>query len=168
MPNMKIANLQVVLVEPNIPQNTGTIARLLAANCLKLHLIKPLGFSLSDKYLKRAGLDYWEYVKINVHESFDDFLLSEEISETDVNSGRLKIFTTKGENNIFSCNYSDNDILIFGNETSGLSDLYHEKFKNFRYLIPMIEPGIRSLNLSNAVSIVTYEALRQLNFQTNV
>ena len=149
--------LNIVLVEPVIPQNTGNIARLSAANEANLHLIKPLGFELSDRYLKRAGLDYWSEVKLTVHENWDSFL-----SDTNCSSSNLWIISTKATKSYCSANFSDGDFLVFGNEIKGLDPIFHEKYSDRRLLIPMKNENIRSLNLANSVAIVLYEAVRQL------
>ena len=145
----------IVLVEPEIPQNTGNIVRTCAATGCVLHLVRPLGFELSDKYLKRAGLDYWGLADVRVH---DD--LSSALGEI---PGRLHFFTTKARGTYSDAGYSAGDGLIFGKETKGLDEellLLHEK-ECVR--IPMIG-GARSLNLSNAVAVAVYEGLRQNSF----
>lgn len=151
-------SLNIVLFQPEIPQNTGNIARTCAATGSKLHLIKPLGFSVSDKYLKRAGLDYWDLVDITYYENFEEFLDS--IGEKEV-----FISTTKESRFYSDVKYTKDCYIMFGKETKGLPEYVHEKFKNTRIKIPMINnPHARSLNLANSVNIVMYEALRQLNF----
>ncbi|MDF2677531.1 MAG: trmL [Bacillota bacterium] len=151
-------SLNIVLFEPEIPQNTGNIARTCAATGANLHLIKPLGFSVEDKYLKRAGLDYWNLVNINYYENFEHFL--QEIGDAEV-----FIATTKESRIYTEVNYSNDCYIMFGKETKGLPDYVHEKYKNTRIKIPMVNnPHARSLNLANSVNIVMYEALRQLNF----
>ncbi len=151
--------LNIVLVEPEIPQNTGNIARTCAAIGAKLHLVKPLGFEISDKYVKRAGLDYWDKLDIEEHESLNDFL-------NKYNPQNNMFFvTTKGQHCYSEIEYSnlDNVFLLFGKETKGLpEDLLQSNLeKSIR--IPMRET-LRSLNLSNSVAIVAYEVLRQQNF----
>lgn len=150
--------IHIVLFEPEIPQNTGNVARTCAITGSKLHLIEPLGFSLSDKYLKRAGLDYWELLQKEVHESFDDFLKK-------YGNESLFFLTTKTHNNYAKINYPKECFLVFGKETGGLPQIIHEKYPDQRFKIPMIDnPNARSLNLSNSVNIVLYEALRQNDF----
>jgi tRNA (cytidine/uridine-2'-O-)-methyltransferase len=149
-------SINIVLFEPLIPQNTGNIARLTAANFLTLHLIEPLGFDLSDRYMKRAGLDYWEEVSLKVHSSWDAFL-----SCDDAKNGRILLLTTKGAKSIYETKFKENDVLVFGNESHGFPEFMHEKYTEDRILIPMKNKNIRSLNLSNAVSIACFEALRQ-------
>ena len=151
--------IEIVLYNPLIPQNTGSIARLTAANKLKLNLIEPLGFELSDKYLKRAGLDYWQYVNYEVFPSWENF---SKIKLTEDSS--VCLFSKKAERNIFEAKYTANDYLVFGSETSGLPNELHQRFSNKCYRIPMEESNVRSLNLATSVGIVTYEALRQLKF----
>ena len=148
--------LNVVLVEPEIPQNCGNIARTCAATGARLHLVRPLGFDISEKAVKRAGLDYWHLVEVLDYESLDDFF-----AENDVK--RMWCLSTKAPRSYTEADFHDGDYLFFGKETKGLPEelLYQNLQQCFR--IPMIEDA-RSLNLSNAVAIVTYEALRQLDF----
>lgn len=150
--NSKMFN--IVLVEPEIPPNTGNIARLCAAFGLILHLIKPLGFSIDDKTLKRAGLDYWPHVDLVIHDSFDDFF-------TCYPKGNFYYLTTKSKLSYTSISYQKGDFLIFGRETKGLPVKLLEKNWNRSLVIPMTGP-VRSLNLSSAVAIVAGEALRQI------
>jgi tRNA (cytidine/uridine-2'-O-)-methyltransferase len=146
--------MQIVLVEPEIPQNTGSIARLCAATNTTLHLVAPLGFKIEDKRLKRAGLDYWKYVDVRLHRSWNDFV-EQHASE------RLLFFSKKAVSSYTRADYGDRDFLVFGPETRGLSEELLEAHPDRAYRIPMMSSGVRSLNLSNAVSIVLYEALRQ-------
>ena len=148
--------MHIVLVNPEIPQNTGNIARTCAATGAKLHLIKPLGFELSDKYLKRAGLDYWHMMTLEIHESWEDF--TQKYPEA-----RLHFATTKAPHDYCGVQYRDEDFLVFGRETKGLDEnlLAHNYEKCVR--IP-IKADARSLNLSNSVAIMLYEALRQQDF----
>jgi tRNA (cytidine/uridine-2'-O-)-methyltransferase len=147
--------MHVVLFEPEIPPNTGSVARLCAATLTPLHLIEPLGFKIDDKHLKRAGLDYWEFVELHVHKSWDDFL-------TTAAPKNLLFFSKRAAKSYTSTRYHENDFLVFGPETRGLPPLLLETNQNRFFRIPMMGIGVRSLNLSNAVSIVLYEALRQL------
>jgi tRNA (cytidine/uridine-2'-O-)-methyltransferase len=147
--------MHVVLFEPEIPPNTGSVARLCAATLTPLHLIEPLGFKIDDKHLKRAGLDYWEFVDLLVHKSWDDFL-------SDAKPSRLLYFSKKAQRSYTSFGYDDNDYLVFGPETRGLPEQMRAANPDHSLRIPMLGSGVRSLNLSNAVSIVLYEALRQL------
>jgi tRNA (cytidine/uridine-2'-O-)-methyltransferase len=148
--------LHIVLVEPEIPQNTGNIARTCAVTGAVLHLVKPLGFSVEDRYLKRAGLDYWHMLEIYYHDSIDDFFRS-------YPNGDFFFCTTKGNCAYTEARYTENSVIFFGKETAGLPDSLLKKYKERLIRIPMKE-GARSLNLSNSVAIVLYEALRQLDF----
>jgi tRNA (cytidine/uridine-2'-O-)-methyltransferase len=147
--------MQVVLFEPEIPPNTGSVARLCAATLTPLHLVEPLGFKIDDKHLKRAGLDYWEFVELQVHKSWDDFLRT-------AAPQKLRFFSKRGTKSYTSVRYSDDDFLVFGPETRGLPQRILDDVPESALRIPMMGAGVRSLNLSNAVSIVLYEALRQL------
>jgi len=149
----------IVLYNPQIPQNTGNISRSCALTGSVLHLIKPLGFSIDDKYLKRAGLDYWDKMDLFIYEDFFDFLLKRDPK-------KIFVFTTKTDKIYTKVNFEPNDYLLFGSETSGLPSEIHEMYSSFRYTIPMRKGDqLRSLNLSNSVNIVLYEALRQNNFR---
>jgi tRNA (cytidine/uridine-2'-O-)-methyltransferase len=150
--------LNVVLVEPLIPQNTGSTARLCAATYTLLHLIEPLGFELSDKYLKRAGLDYWPEVKLRTYPNWNSFIL-----ENSIPRERLWFLTKHAERSYTEAVFNEGDYLVFGNETRGLPPALHEDYNDRRYKIPMDNPNVRSINLSNAVSVVLYEARRQIN-----
>lgn len=150
--------INIVLVEPEIPQNTGNIARTCASTGSTLHLVKPLGFSISDKYLKRAGLDYWNLLDIKYYESLDDFF--EKHPE-----GNFFYATTKGSNLYTEMDFTENCYLLFGKETAGLPEDLLSANKSTGMRIPMMQDeNARSLNLSNAVSIIVYEALRQNGF----
>ena len=147
--------MHVVLVEPEIPANAGNVARLCVATGSTLHLVRPLGFFLSDPKLKRAGLDYWEHLDLVVHDCFDDFL------ET-VHPQRLFFVETGGQHLYSDVSYTWDDYLVFGSETKGLAlDLLAEFADQ---IITLPQRDVRSLNLSNTVSIVVYEAWRQLGF----
>ena len=153
--------LNIVLVEPEIPQNTGNIARTCAAIGAKLHLVYPLGFSISEKQVKRAGLDYWDKLDIEEHNTFNDFL--EKYKPEDKN---MFFVTTKGKKVYSEVNYSNFDkvFLLFGKETKGLPEDILKKYINKTIRIPMRET-LRSLNLSNSVAIVAYDVFRQTNFE---
>ena len=148
--------LHIVLVEPEIPQNTGNIARTCAATGSELHLVKPLGYSLDDRYLKRAGLDYWPLVKVHVHENFADVLAS-------YPSAPFYYASTKAPRSYAEIDYEEDVFLVFGRESRGLPENLLERVYDRCIRIPMV-PGARSLNLSNSVAIVAYEALRQRGF----
>jgi tRNA (cytidine/uridine-2'-O-)-methyltransferase len=147
--------MHVVLFEPEIPPNTGSVARLCAATLTPLHLIEPLGFKIDDKHLKRAGLDYWEFVDLHVHKSWNHFI------ETAAPK-HLWFFSKRATKSYTASRYDHDDFLIFGPETRGLPQEILKANSDRALRIPMMGTGVRSLNLSNAVSIVLYEALRQL------
>ncbi|MBR2449562.1 MAG: tRNA (uridine(34)/cytosine(34)/5-carboxymethylaminomethyluridine(34)-2'-O)-methyltransferase TrmL [Clostridia bacterium] len=152
----------VVLVEPEIPQNAGNIARTCAVTGSKLHLVRPLGFEVSDKYLKRAGLDYWNLVEIFYYDSI------EEVMDKFYNGNNFHFFSTKSKVIHSEANFKDGDFLVFGKETKGLPEPLLEKHYDECVRIPMMGET-RSLNLSNSVCVGVYEALRQLgypNFKT--
>lgn len=150
-----MASLNLVLVEPQIPQNTGNIARTCAATGARLHLIEPLGFSVEDSRLKRAGLDYWHYLDISYYRSLEEFFTA--------TNGPWYYFSTKGRNTHSSVSYEDGAYLLFGREDRGLpEELLHENPERC-LRIPM-QSGLRSLNLSNSVAIAAYEALRQWDY----
>ena len=149
-------NVHIVLMNPEIPQNTGNIARTCAATGCTLHLIKPLGFSLEDKYLKRAGLDYWNMMEYHVYECFDDLLKR-------YPHARMHLLSTKAPRCYTDAVYDADDFLVFGCETRGLPESLLQKAYDRCVRIPMAA-GARSLNLSNSVAIVAYEALRQMGF----
>ena len=149
--------MHIVLYQPEIPQNTGNIARTCAATGAMLHLIKPLGFSLEDKYLKRAGLDYWHMMRYQVHENFEELLES-------YPEARMHFLSTKAPRGYTEVEYGRDDFLVFGCETRGLPESLLSRVYDRCVRIPMVE-GARSLNLSNSVAIVLYEALRQQRFE---
>ena len=149
-------SLQIVLFQPEIPQNTGNIARTCAATGCDLHLIRPLGFAVTDKHLKRAGLDYWDDVNVIFHDSWNDFLASGSAT-------RIWLATTKGSVLPDEAVFEPGDALVFGRETAGLPQDIMDSYPNHRVRLPM-RSGTRSLNLSNAVAVLTYEALRQLKW----
>jgi tRNA (cytidine/uridine-2'-O-)-methyltransferase len=151
------APLHVVLVEPEIPPNTGNVARLCAATGCALHLVEPLGFRIDDRELKRAGLDYWEALDVVVHPSLAAFL------ETFAPQ-RLWLLSTRGARSYARAPYARGDALVFGKETAGLPQALLEAHPERALRIPMRAGAVRSLNLSNAVGIVTYAALERLNF----
>jgi tRNA (cytidine/uridine-2'-O-)-methyltransferase len=149
----------IVLVEPEIPPNTGNVIRLAANTGARLHLVRPLGFDLSDKQLRRAGLDYHEYARLAVHDSFDALVLSERPA-----AARMFALTTRAERRYTDVRFLADDWLVFGAETRGLSEALRERFPASQQLrLPMCA-GNRSLNLSNAVAVVVFEAWRQLDF----
>ena len=154
--------LHIVLVEPEIPQNTGNIARTCAITGAKLHLVHPLGFKIDDKSIKRAGLDYWDKLEIEEHHSLDEFL-----DKYKPEGNNMFFATTKGKTKYTDINYSKMDevFVLYGKETKGLPERLLKKYLNTKTIrIPML-PTLRSLNLSNSVAIITYEILRQHNFE---
>jgi len=149
-------SLNIVLVEPEIPPNTGSIARLCGATNTVLHLVHPLGFSTDDKHLKRAGLDYWKHVHIKYWDSFDTFLEAQK----EIN---LYFFTTKTKTSYTQAKFQKGAYLIFGKETKGLPKETLSLYQDRCYTLPMPNPNIRSLNLAMTAGIVLYEALRQVS-----
>lgn len=149
--------INIVLHEPEIPHNTGAIARTCVLTNSKLHLIKPFGFDLDDKHLKRAGLDYWKYLDLTIYENLDEFFEKNK----DIN---FYLATTK-TNNIYSdVKFKDDDFIFFGKETAGLPEDLIKKYSERAIRIPMIKDLKRSLNLANSCTVILYEALRQLDF----
>ncbi len=148
----------IVFIEPEIPGNTGNIARTCAGTDTKLHLVKPLGFNIDEKAVKRAGLDYWDYLDLEIHDSLEEFL--------DRYRKRRKFFvTTKGGTIYSDINYEDNDMFVFGKETKGLPKKLLDDNRKMTIRIPMSEDTrLRSLNLSNCGNIILFEALRQIGF----
>ena len=153
MANSPEPDFHVVLVAPEIPPNTGTTARLCAATGARLHLVGPLGFSLEDRYLKRAGLDYWPHVDLEVHPDWQGF--RDRHPDAD-----LKLFSARATRSYTTASYTPGDFLVFGGETRGLPAAILAKHP--AYTIPMRGTGVRSLNLANCAAIVLYEGLRQL------
>ncbi|NLC72687.1 MAG: tRNA (uridine(34)/cytosine(34)/5-carboxymethylaminomethyluridine(34)-2'-O)-methyltransferase TrmL [Ruminococcaceae bacterium] len=149
--------VDIVLFEPEIPNNTGAIARTCACTHAALHLIKPLGFDISDKSLKRAGLDYWHLLKIKIYNNIEEYF---EANGDD----NLWLATTKAPMSYYDCDFSSDTVFMFGKETAGLPKWLLEKYRERCIRIPMITDA-RSLNLSNAAAVLAYEALRQQNFK---
>lgn len=150
-----MAIINIVMVEPEIPQNTGNVARTCAATGARLHLVGPMGFKIDDKKLKRAGLDYWQYLDITYYENIDEFF--------EKNKGEFYYYTTKALHNHSDIEYPDNCYLLFGKETKGLPEELLLQNRDRCVRIPMIEDA-RSLNLSNSVAIGVYEVLRQWDY----
>jgi tRNA (cytidine/uridine-2'-O-)-methyltransferase len=155
----RAARLNVVLVEPKIPPNTGNVARLCAVTASRLHLVAPLGFRVDDKDLRRAGLDYWDKVHAATWGSFDELLESEGMDPV-----MLHFFTGRGKTSLWEVRFRAGDFLVFGDEVSGLPEPLLARFAERQVRVPMIaEPSARSLNLSTCAGICVYEALRQLS-----
>ena len=148
--------MNIVLLEPEIPANTGNIGRTCVATGTKLHLIKPLGFSVEDKYLKRSGLDYWDKLEVFYYENFNDFLEKN-------NNPPIFMGTTKAKKTYTEVSYNENSFIMFGKESKGIPEEILLDYRETCVRIPMLS-DYRSLNLSNAVAIILYEALRQNNF----
>ncbi|WP_273567833.1 tRNA (cytidine(34)-2'-O)-methyltransferase [Maribacter halichondriae] len=146
----------IVLIEPEIPNNTGNIGRLALATGSHLHLVKPFGFELDDKRLKRAGLDYWQHLSLSIYEDVDDFFSQHK-------NKKMVFFSIHAEKNHWSIDYKDDLFLVFGKESVGLPKSLLSENKNSLYKIALYSEHIRSLNLANAVGIVVYEGLRQLH-----
>ena len=151
--------MNIVFLNPEIPTNTGNIGRTCVLTNTKLHLIKPLGFSLEDKYIKKGGLDYWEEVQLFIWEDFDHFY-KENIENKDAN---LYFATTKTNQKYSDIKFQKNDFIMFGPESRGIPEEILNKYKEYNITIPMIPMG-RSINLANSASIILYEALRQNDF----
>ena len=151
---------EIVLFNPQIPQNTGNIGRICVNSNTKLHLIKPLGYSLDEKYIKRAGMDYWQHVNLSIHDNWNDFVNNKERES-------LFFFSTKTEQIFWDCDYQEQVAedkpvyLIFGSETFGLSKELYNDYKERLYTIPMLGKHCRSYNLSNSVAIVLFDYLRK-------
>lgn len=144
----------IVLVAPEIPQNTGTIGRLCVATDAKLHLIEPLGFSLDDKYVKRAGMDYWQHLDLTVYKTWDEFLEKNP-------DAKLYFFSTHAEKLYYDAGYEEGCYLVFGRESGGLPKEFYEKYKDNLLLLPMPGKFSRSVNLANSVTAALYEAMRK-------
>lgn len=154
-PGEGAAPLHVVLVRPEIPHNTGAIGRTCVALGCDLALVRPLGFALSDEYVRRAGLDYWQHLRLAVYDNWDDYLAR-------ARPGRLVFLSTKGGRSLYDATFEPGDALVFGSESSGLPEPFYERYRDSLVRIPMPGPNARSLNLANAASIALYEAYRQL------
>ena len=154
--HLKPHGLKIVLIQPQIPPNTGHIARLCVATGAELHLVRPMGFVLSDKQLKRAAMDYWKRLKLTVHDDLEDFLKI-------VGEERVWLFENQGPKSVWDARFHENDWLIFGNETHGLPKSVTERFTDRLIRIPQVQSE-RCLNLSSAAAMGMFEALRQLAF----
>ena len=149
------ADFSIVLLRPEIPHNTGAIGRLAVGLGVKLHLIRPLGFHLDDRSIARAGLDYWQYLDVTIHDTWSDYLAAAQPKH-------VYFLSTHGEKSLYDCHFEPGDALVFGNESSGLPKDFYTTYREALCRIPM--PGVhaRSINLANAVSIAAYECYRQL------
>ena len=148
-------SFSIVLVRPEIPHNTGAIGRLCVGLGVPLHLIRPLGFHLDDQSVARAGLDYWPFLDLMVHDTWDDYLAAERPE-------RLFFLSTHGEKSLYDASFSAGDALVFGCESAGLPKELYERYRESLFRIPMPGEHARSINLANAVSIAAYECYRQL------
>ena len=148
--------MHVVLVHPEIPHNTGAVGRLCVGLGFPLHLVRPLGFALDERRIRRAGLDYWQHLDARPHDNWDAFL------ET-ARPSCLFFASTRGTRSLYDCRFAENDALVFGSESVGLPPDFYERYRDALFRIPMPGPHARSLNLSNAVAVSVYEAWRQMN-----
>ena len=147
--------LNIVLIEPEIPNNTGNIGRLALASDSNLHLVKPFGFKIDDTHLKRAGLDYWQHINLFVYENIEDFFIKNK-------NAAMVFLSSHGTKDHWAIDFKDNMFLVFGKESVGLSKSIIEKHSDKLFKIPLYSKHVRSLNLANAVSIVVYEGLKQI------
>jgi len=147
-------NLNIVLFKPEIPQNTGSIGRLCVNLGATLHLIKPLGFSIDEKQVKRAGLDYWKHLDLHMHETWEAFLATETPES-------LMFASTKGKHDYFDWKFTNGAYVVFGQESAGLPPDFYQIYEDSLYSIPMPGAQFRSLNIANSVAVVAYECLRQ-------
>ena len=149
--------IDVILFQPEIPQNTESIGRLCAFTNCRLHLIHPLGFEINDKNLRRAGMDYWQSLEVNEYQNWDDFIKSPK------RPSKLYLLSTHAKKTIWDANFQSGDGLIFGNEGGGAPDYIHQWVAGNRLTIPKYAPELRSLNLAVSVGITVYEAIRQIS-----
>ncbi len=149
--------LHIVLVKPEIPHNTGAVGRLCVGLDCTLHLVRPLGFKLTDQHLQRAGLDYWEHLRLSVHPSWEEFLAA-------VRPPRLFFLSTRGTRSLYECLFQAGDTLVFGSESRGLPPEFYTRHTDALFSIPMPGQHARSINLANAVAIAAYEFQRQLTY----
>ena len=149
----------IVLLRPEIPHNTGAIGRLCVGLDVPLHLVRPLGFTLDNRYVARAGLDYWPHLDVTLHDTWEEYL-------TAAKPRRLFFLSTHGEKSLYECRFSEGDALVFGNESSGLPRDFYGRYRESLFKIPMPGEHARSINLANAVSIAAYECYRQLSLSS--
>jgi len=152
---MQNSKINIVLVHPGIPQNTGAIGRLCVGLDAELHLIRPMAFQITEKNVRRAGLDYWQYLKLTIHDDWESFL-------TNSRPEQLCFASTKAERPYTDCRFQDDCYIVFGSESHGLPETFYRKYADRLYRIPMPGPHARSLNLANSVAVMMYEAYRQL------
>lgn len=152
---MKKADFSIVLVRPEIPHNTGAIGRLAVGLGVPLHLIRPLGFTLDERAIKRAGLDYWEHLDLHIWDTWEEYL-------AEAKPKKLHFLSTKGTHTIYEDEICVGDAIVFGNESSGLPKDFYERYRDQLFTIPMPGEHARSINLANAVSIAAYESYRQI------
>jgi len=155
MKHNTVKKFSITLLRPEIPHNTGAIGRLCVGLGVRLNLVRPLGFHLDDKSIARAGLDYWRYLDVKIHDTWEDYLAAE-------NPKRVFFLSTHGEKSLYDCVFEEGDALVFGNESSGLPKDFYERYRTQLFRIPMPGENARSINLANAVSIAAYECYRQL------
>ena len=148
--------IHLILFQPQIPQNTGNVGRLCAYVGCRLHLIKPYGFEIDDKHLRRAGMDYWRSLDLREYDDWEDFLSSDDRPR------RIHLFSTHAEGEMWNASFEEGDGLLFGNEGTGLPPEIHEWGRGCRVKIPQFNDGLRSLNLASAAAVAVYEALRQI------
>ncbi|MEZ4704568.1 MAG: tRNA (cytidine(34)-2'-O)-methyltransferase [Bdellovibrionota bacterium] len=147
--------MEIALIHPEIPGNTGNIGRSCVATNTRLHLVRPLGFSIEDRWLKRAGLDYWQHIDLQVHEKLEDFLDA-------IDPSKMILFSRFATKNFWEAPYDASSILVFGSETQGLPHLMHQNYQEQLYVVPV--PGkVRSLNLATCAGIALYEGIRQIS-----
>ncbi len=151
--------LQLVLLCPEIPHNTGAIGRLCVDLGCPLHLVRPLGFALTSGWVRRAGMDYWAHLDLHLHDSWDAFLAA-------TRPARLFFASTRGSRSLYDCPFAPRDTLVFGNESAGLPEPFYTRYRDDLFRIPMPGPHARSLNLANAAAVAAYEALRQISTRT--
>ncbi|MCH2206788.1 MAG: tRNA (cytidine(34)-2'-O)-methyltransferase [Lentisphaerales bacterium] len=149
--------MNIVLVAPLIPQNTGAIGRLCVCTDARLHLIEPLGFIIDDKHIKKAGMDYWKHLDVTIHPDWQSFLDSEQPQS-------MSFLSTRGKKSLYDIEFTKHDYLVFGNESDGLPRDFYKIYEDDLFLIPMPGQNSRSHNLANSVSIALYEAMRQTDF----
>lgn len=156
---MNAADFSITLLRPEIPHNTGAIGRLAVGLGVPLNLVRPLGFRLGEESVRRAGLDYWDHLDCRVHDSWEEYLLSEK-------PRRFFFLSTKGEKTLYDIKFQKGDALVFGNESSGLPQGFYERYRDRLYSIPMPGEHSRSINLANAAAIAAHECFRQLSCET--